>query len=364
MDSSYPARFISLIALLLASAPHLHAADEEIPDDETELDRIYMTPEERREAGVKHAITDWLTVSGLFEAEYFYYVFSHPQAAQQTNDDEPSETVQIALELTPLSWLKGEVIYEYDFERHKDIIDEFIIAIERDDVEFSAGKLYVPFGEYFSHFAAGPLVELGETRATAAVLSYNMDDRLDMSVYVYEGKEITGTSSEAETNYGFAIAAFPSDAGLFGVGYISDLGESEADLLDDIDGVSVDRVAGVNAYMAIFTDRYAVTGEIVRALDSFNGLDPDRDRPSAWNIELAYYSAGPLDWALRLEGSRELEDAPRLQGGISVTWRILETLSLTLDYLTGTFEQGLAADSDDVEITHINQYGGKISLLF
>lgn len=364
MASRFPIRFIGPIALLLVSAPQLHAADEENPDDGAELDRMYVTPEERREAGVRHSISDWLTVSGLLEAEYFYYEFSHPQSARPTNEDEPSETAQVGLEATPRSWLKGELVYEYDFDRHKDTIDEFIVSAEWNDVELAAGKLYVPFGEYFSQFAAGPLVEFGETRATAAVLSYNQDDRLDISVYVYKGKTLSGPSSETETNYGFTIAASPFDAGLIGAGYISDLGESGADFLDDINGVTVDRVAGVNAYAAISSERYAVTGEIVQALDSFNGLGPDRDRPSAWNIEFAYYSPGPLDWALRLEGSHELEDAPRLQGGISATWRILETLSLTLDYLTGTFEPGLAVDSDDAEITHVNQYGGKISLLF
>lgn len=124
------------------------------------------------------------------------------------------------------------------------------------------------------------------------------------------------------------------------------------------------RVAGLSAYAVVGFDRFEVTAEFVGALSSFRELDPDRDKPRAWNVELAFYPGRNVELALRLEGSDELEGAPRYQGGVAVAWRFTRTASLTLEYLQGTFKQGLAEDSRERELDRVHQVGGQISIEF
>ena len=90
---------------------------------------------------------------------------------------------------------------------------------------------------------------------------------------------------------------------------------------------------------------------------------PARDKPRAWNVELGFYPAGSFEWALRVEGSNEVEDAPRLQAGVSVAWRITKTASLTLDYLRGNYKNGLA-EHNDHELDKVHTVAGQLSFEF
>jgi len=67
---------------------------------------------------------------------------------------------------------------------------------------------------------------------------------------------------------------------------------------------------------------------------------------------------------LRLEGSNEVEDAPQLQGGVSVAWRITRNASLTLEYLRGYYKQGLATDSGNHDLDKVHQVVGQLSVEF
>lgn len=122
-------------------------------------------------------------------------------------------------------------------------------------------------------------------------------------------------------------------------------------------------MAAWSAYLIAGYDWFELTIELVRALNSFRGLDPDRNRPRAWNIELGFYPDGDFEWALRLEGSGDVEDAPRLQGGVSVAWRITETASLTLDYLRGVYRHGLA-EHNDHELDKVHTVAAQLSVEF
>ncbi|MGH8575882.1 MAG: hypothetical protein ACREXJ_03010 [Gammaproteobacteria bacterium] len=102
-------------------------------------------------------ITDWLTASGLVEFEGILQSFSLFDTSSHAQEDDFTKTVQLGLEISPLSWMRGELIYEYDDddESNRQTIDEAILAFEGGDVELELGKLFVPFGEYFSHFVSG-----------------------------------------------------------------------------------------------------------------------------------------------------------------------------------------------------------------
>jgi len=359
-----PARRVTAVLAALA-APLCVSAQEGIIRDETvEQVRIYKTPEERREAGLKYELSDWLAVSGLVEFEYLYQRSRLFDASGHTSGDEFSKTLQADLELTPWSWVKGELLYEYDDEANRHTLDEAYAAFEAGHFELAIGKQYVPFGVYYSHFVSGPILEFGETRDRGMTLSYGSDERLDVSAFVYQGRaEDTGSDGDS-LDWGFAVEGSPNEFGSFGISYLSDLADSKEGFLRDSDDRYENGVSGLSANVIAGFDPFEVTAEFVRALGTFRELEPDRNRPRAWNVELAYYPRNDFEWSLRLEGSNEVEDAPHLRGGAAVSWRFLKKASLTLEYLRATFKRGLAEDSGDRELHKAHQFGGQVTIDF
>jgi hypothetical protein len=112
--------------------------------------------------------------------------------------------------------MRGELIYEYDDddESNKQTIDEAILAFEGGDFELELGKLFVPFGEYFSHFVSGPLLEFGETRTHdwGGTLSYGPHERLDLAAFVYEARTRKAGSNAGYWDWGFAVEASPFES--------------------------------------------------------------------------------------------------------------------------------------------------------
>jgi len=346
------------------------AQQEVIPAGRDDQARIYRTPEERRAAGLKRELTDWLALSGLVELEYIFQRFSLSEASSHTHDDNFFATLQLGLEATPFSWMTAELIYEYELDSFYDqdangsSLDEATITLEAGDFELVVGKQYLPFGVYFSNFVTGPILEFGETRDPGVTLSYAPDDRLDFSAFTYNGQAKQAGSKGANWDWGLAAEVSPSEYVSFGVSYLSDLADSREGILNTFDDRYETRVDAWSAFATLEYERFELTAELVSAIDSFEELESDRDQPRAWNVELAFYPEGDFEWALRLEGSDELEDAPRLQGGASVAWRFTKHTSVTLEYLRGSYEPGLAEDSHDRELDKVDQVGALMSLEF
>ncbi|MGH8452994.1 MAG: LbtU family siderophore porin, partial [Nevskiales bacterium] len=259
-------------------------------------------------------------------------------------------------------WLKGELVYEYDFKISRDNLDEAIIAFETAGFEVELGRLYAPFGEYFSHFASGPLLDFGETRRPGAIVSYRPSEQLDLSVFALKSRAARTGSRGSAVDWGLALEASPFEFGTFGLSYLSDLAESDKRLLADSDDRYEKRVDGLSAYASVGHEQFEFTAELVQALGSFRELESDRNKPRAWNAELAFFPSDNLSLAIRLEGSRELEDAPDRQAGVALTWQLLDKVFLTAEALRGTFKRGLAEDARGREIETVTQIGGQISV--
>lgn len=357
---------IRILVCLIAIVISLQAiaADPLVQNINREQERRYNTREERRDAGLKHKITEWLTFSGLGEMEFIVQDFNLRNPSTDYSQDEFSKTVQLSLEAMPWDWMKGEVIYEYDDEKNEVVLDEAIGAFLVDDFELEFGKLFVPFGEYFSSFVSGPALEFGETRGHGAILSYGPSDSFDLAVFGFDGKTEPADANDDEWNWGIAVQSALFNFGSIGAGYISNLADSEEQLLADSNNRYVNRVDGLNAYVVAGYGNFELAAEMVYALDSFVELDPDRNRPGAWNMELSWYPEGNLAWSFRLAGSRELEDAPRYQTGIAGILQIMKNMYLNVEYLYSTFDQGLAEDKYGSEIDHTHQIAGLFTVEF
>ena len=332
---------LCIAALILLTTRSLYAEKE--PE---ETARIYTTREERREAGQEHRLNAWLSASDLieFEAGREWIALLDPEP--DARDHDVSSTLDLAMRATPWSWMKAEAIFELEHAFEGDApdftVDEATVTLSQGAFELEAGRIYVSFGEYFSHFASGPLLEFGETRGDGADLSWTPDERLDLSVFGYNGPAEPATSEGTEVNWGCALAGSPLESWTLGASYLSDLADAKDGLLEPYENRYRSQVDAVSGYTVVGVGRFEVTAEMVRALKAFAELPQDRNQPFAWNVELAFFPEGPLDAALRLEGSEELDNAPRLLGGLAVSWRPLRSVSTTIEYLHGDYDDNVS----------------------
>lgn len=366
-------RRIAMLAAGALLAVPAAAAKPPAPTDEEPSGRIYTTREERREAGLEHALTGWLLLALLAELEYGedrFRALGEEGERLRTRSDDFSRTFQLGLELQPLEWLKAELIYEYeaDDEGDRHLIDEAILAFERGAFEAEIGRIVLPFGVYFSHFASGPLPEFGETRGRGAVLSWKPVEGTEFAAFAYDGRaeKLDGETADDDhgVDWGAAAQVSPFEFLSFGASYLSDLADSEERLLDDTAHRYARRVDAASVYAVAGLGDFELSAEYLTALRSFAELEPDRDRPSAWNLELAWFPLDRLEGALRYEESRELEDAPERQYGLALAWRIARGASLTVEYLRGEFAPGLAEDAAERELEDVHRVGAQLVVSF
>lgn len=333
-----------------------------LADEEDEPARRYTTREERRDEGNKYPITEWMTVSGLLEFEYNDETFTPIDNAPKTRLDDTETTAEAVFEITPLEWVKAEIVYEYDGGIHDIVLDEALVAFEYGDFELELGKLYVPFGEYFSHFVTGPMLEFGETRGRAAVLSYAPSDMLDASLFVYSGVAEKLGAGGSGLDWGFAVEFSPLEVCTIGTSYISDLADSDERFLEETNNRYQSRTDALSGYTVLGFDQIEITAEYVHTLRIFKDLDNEVDKPFAYNLEFQVYPAETLALAFRYEGSSEFEDEPKEQFGVAAVWQLFSQMFLTVEYLEGRFRDGFAEDDFDNELDSVSRFSAQLSI--
>ena len=325
--------------------------------------RLYTTREEKREAGIKHEIFPWLVASGLAEFQWQWQRFALDNKDRYDYIDDTAASIQANFFISPVDWIKSEIITEYDTNTDELIVDEAELAFEYGPWELAFGKLYLPFGQYISHFANGPITEFGETRANSVSLAYNYLDDVDISFAVYRSNahEI-GSSNRIDWSAG--IEAWPSDDVSVGISYLSDLADSEQGLLRAHHNRYMNKVPAISGYLLWVAKEYEFVLEFLGALESFDELKSDRDQPMAVNLEFTHYMTSRMDWTIRIEGSQEIEDMPELQLGIAVNYRIINNVFLTVEGLHGFFSDSLAKDGSDNDYKSVTTFGALLSVGF
>ncbi|WP_279386915.1 LbtU family siderophore porin [Thiogranum longum] len=297
-----------------------------------------------------------------FEWDSDKFGFSNRQSNRSSN--ETSANIQVNASVTPWSFAKGEFVLDYDTDTDRLEVDEAVLSLERNAWELTYGHQYLPFGVYFSHFASGPLLEFGETRDIATTLTYDFQDRAELSVAAYQGQGQGINGKGSRLDWALGMETWLGESVSFGVSYQSDLADAASDLLSDTRHRYTRRVSGLSGYMLWTSDHFEVTAEFLGALRSFRELQADRNQPLAWNLEVTNFLNPNFDWALRLEGSDELEDAPELRYGASVSFRAGRYGSLTLDYLHSRFKHNFANDDAGNTLSHDDQFALQLSIAF
>lgn len=340
-------------------------AAEELLVSGYENPRIYRTREEQREAGLHREITPWLSLSGLLEGEIQSNRFIPRNGESAIKTRERNATLQLGLNVDLFDMAEVEAVVEYDTETDKFLSEEAFITFEYEQIDLSLGKQFTPLGLYFSRFVTGPMLEFAETSArNSGLLTYGPSDQFDLTVAAYRGR--SSEQGEGEVwDWAVGFEAWPSDAFSFGLSYQSDLSDSDARLLDD--NHYIRRVPAVSAYLLGIIDGFELSFEVVAALDEFQELEEDWNKPMAWNAEAAHYiPSADIDLAIRIEESRELKEEPELRYGAAVTWYPGRQVSLTMEYLRGRYDTGafVIEREEEVPIEHVNTMSAKLTMEF
>jgi len=347
-----------------ADSPALNVEEEVNKDDA--IARLYRTREEQREVGLKRHITSWLTISGLVEIEGLYEDYDVKEGKANDSGHDDSSNIQLGYIATPWAFTKAELIMEYDSEEKKVTADEAVLSLEAGPWEIALGKQYLPFGVFYSNFVSGPLIEFGETQVNkAATVAYGPSDAFDLSIFVYQGKAKKSDKRDGQWDWGIATEVWLNTGWGFGLSYQSDLADADSQPLNDENNRYANQVPGISAYLLWVAERFEITLEGLAATDSFRELEPDRNKPLAWNAELAYFvPTSNFVVAFRIEGSEDLEGAPNYQFGTAVSWRTGKYASLTIEYLHGEFEGELTTNDDDIPYKNIDRFGIQVSVAF
>lgn len=346
-----------LVLALLLGPSYLCAQPLNNTDSAVEVERVgnYRTREERREAGLGTQLTDWLTFSGLLEVETLREVTEFDVGLSNHYDFTTDPAVQAAFDVSILDIFEAELILEYTEDQADPIMDELIIATDVGDWGFSAGRFYAPFGLYYSHFINGPLLEFAETRRDMFQVDYDFNDTIEFFAFAFDGETREFGKSEDDVGWGAGVDAFFLDGRLnVGGGFISNLAESDEEYLREENNIFQQKVGAWNLYGVYEADSWDVSFEVLRATDRFREFDPGEDKPESWNLETAYFPSNNFEIAFRYERSKELIDSPEEVYGVAFTWRFLNSVSMTAEYLRADYKRGFVEEDDDIFVTDGN----------
>jgi hypothetical protein len=306
---------------------------------------LYYTPQEKRD--IADLKLNGISIGALLEVEG-----SVGNESGEDVSDITLATFEFSIEATLNDWVSGRALLLWEEDDTEPIdLDEGVITFGGTEFipwSLEVGKMYVPFGAFYSHFVSDPLVlELGETRQSAATLGYT-SDRLEAKVAAFNGS-VNDEVDDQVNELAASVTLTPTDGITVGAYWISNLGESDGlseDLAGAIDGsdeepgLPYNRIGGAGVYLHAEVGAVIVEAEYLTALDDFHaGLLGDGEmKPQAWNAELAYTATDKLELAAKYEGSDQIPDMPEAQYGIAASYVLAEKVTVALEYLHGTFE--------------------------
>ncbi|MCF8051272.1 MAG: LbtU family siderophore porin [Desulfobacterales bacterium] len=230
-----------------------------------------------------------------------------------------------------------------------------------------AGRQYIPFGYFDSHFVTDPAtLVLAETNEGAAVAGYRFGgEMVDVSFGAYNGRIDELGDDDTVDSFVGAVVVAPLEGVMLGASYMSNLAGSDSlseFVTDrDADGAAGDPVAdiigGWSAFVTVeFLERFKIIGEYAGALDEFatgelyDPADIEKRRPAAWNVELGALLTDTVEVAARYGGSSDGGDPvsgefllPESEYGGVVNWGIFDC-NLAFEYLHAEFEDDSQTD--------------------
>ena len=310
--------------------------------------QIYHTPRERRDAGLETPLSDWLSLSGLTQIKATSSSNKFREPNPDTGRDAAVTSVQIGFKVAMSEHITSEIIFDFEENKTDSALDEAFVDLKSGNWGLSVGMQTLPFGAYYTNFITGPLLEFGESRKTALLLAYDYNDQVEFSVFTYQGHAYPINTAERIRDWATAVEMELFDETLLiGSSYISDVADSETQLLQDFNNRYQQRVGAWSAYAVIRGEVAEMSFEILRTTHAFRELESDADKPRAWNVEVAYYPVETWQVAARFERSDELQDQPEQRYGIASTWLAYKVVTIAVEYLHADYRQDFVFDSNN-----------------
>jgi len=161
---------------------------------------------------------DRIELSGLIEVEASFEDIDHvdPAVDDERSSDIVLATLELGVDADISKHVKGHILFLFEEDDTEPIeVDEGIISIDGEDVlplYLNAGRMYVPFGRFESHFISDPLtLELGETRESAALAGF-VNDWVELSLGIFNGDtDETGEDNRIQSYVASAVFTFPEE---------------------------------------------------------------------------------------------------------------------------------------------------------
>ncbi|MBI5599546.1 MAG: LbtU family siderophore porin [Deltaproteobacteria bacterium] len=318
----------------------------------------YHTLEEKKAPSAVTKLAERFSVSGLIEGEWY----SDRNDAAGNDSEAVLATVQLGLNAKITPQLGGSILLLWEENNTEPMeVDEAYLRFKSEDgFGVKAGRFYLPFGVFTSHFVSDPFtLGLGETRKEAVVVSYRPGSSGWPSWTAGWSPELSAGAFDGNTGNGGAnivatATITPRDGLSFAVFYISDMAETNAGLM-----TSPYKGKGVHGRGASFTfteGGWDLSAEYIGAGERFSSLDLDADGngkgdwPQAYNVELAYRPSEHIEFAARYEGSSEFFAFPESQWGLAVSYHLFDGVTLKMEHLRGAYYVGGDRDLTSAQI--------------
>ncbi len=290
-----------------------------------------------------------LSVAGLLELEASY--------ASIEGGDEQSD-LSLATALLEISAavndsLAGHIVFLHEeYADHSVEVDEALMTLTcpveflHGQLSLTGGKLYVPFGHFESHFITDPLtLDLGETNDTALYAGWKIADSVAVKAGVFSGESDTAGDNDNIDSFVASIEVMPAPWLTLGTSYVSDLAESDIELVRDdvvLGNVYTSSVPGVGVFVSLALGDLCFDAEYLTATRRFSRTVVDAAvgdegeltgrRPRAWNFELAYTPRERWEFAIRAEQARDFQDDLSRFGAIA-SHGLMEHVIVALEYM-------------------------------
>lgn len=261
----------------------------------------YQLAKECADLGVPEPKFPRLIISGLIEGQgIFTNSYDHHNKTKFNLDDS-----QLALYLRATSWLSGYVAIEYSPTHTSKVFMQrgflTIGNLEKSPFYFTAGKMYVPFGDYTSNMVTEPMTrDLGRTLATGAEVGFLQTgpNAWHAEAYLYEGLTKFQSNNKKQLEYGadagYKFKVSDKVSGEVGTSFISNLADSQGirGTLKDNNVLLAHNVPALDGYAHLAIDKFNFLAEFLSAIRKFNknnlAANGHGAKPSAMNAEASY----------------------------------------------------------------------------
>jgi hypothetical protein len=271
------------------------SAEERLRILEERQAEIYHTLAEKKAAGLASSLTERITISGLLEVEAAGSRVKFTDGSTDAASDLALATAQIGLGIKITETVNGDISLLYEDGAIGD--DDTNLEVDEAAINFAhgpwaarIGRQYLPFGVFHSHFISDSLtLELGETRETAMLAGFTYGPAT-LSAFIFNGDAEKLGNEDHRRDWGASLVLTPAGGIEMGGSYLSDLADSDAELLSEYRRW----VGGWSAFAILERGPFGMAAEILGAANSFANTDLDADgngkgdKPLAWNLVVSW----------------------------------------------------------------------------